>query len=112
LVYYGTLESNSYKGEENVLDEESCSAMNVNAGTLIYEYQRPSCMSIGTRSSLMKDHKGMVGIDATSKDAYIPGQSGRVLFAALVSSQVYCKEEQGFQIAKGCEGVGLETPSK
>ncbi|KAH0636072.1 hypothetical protein KY290_036478 [Solanum tuberosum] len=27
-----------------------------------------------------------------------------VLFAALVSSQVYCKEEQGFQIVEGCEG--------
>ncbi|KAH0642350.1 hypothetical protein KY290_033941 [Solanum tuberosum] len=26
----------------------------------------------------MKDHKGMVGMDATSKDAYFPGQSGRV----------------------------------
>ncbi|WMV45695.1 hypothetical protein MTR67_039080 [Solanum verrucosum] len=77
LVYYVTLESNSYKGEENDLDEESCSAMNVNADTLIYECHRQSCMLIGTRSSLMKDHKGMVYIDATSKDAYIPSQSGR-----------------------------------
>ncbi|KAH0633150.1 hypothetical protein KY284_035936 [Solanum tuberosum] len=94
---------------------------------LQHQYQRPSCMSIGTRSSLIKDHKGMVGIDATSTDAYIPGQSGRdmvLIFwtglemskrcfrslqfssfvCALVSSQVYCKEEQGFQIVEGCEG--------
>ncbi|KAH0669884.1 hypothetical protein KY285_024021 [Solanum tuberosum] len=30
-------------------------------------------MPIGTRSSLMKNYKGMVGIDSTSKVAYING---------------------------------------
>ncbi|WMV30246.1 hypothetical protein MTR67_023631 [Solanum verrucosum] len=38
-----------------------------------HECQRPSYMPIGTRSSLMKNHKGMVGIDSTSKVAYING---------------------------------------
>ncbi|WMV37143.1 hypothetical protein MTR67_030528 [Solanum verrucosum] len=36
------------------------------------ECQRLSSMTNAKRSSLIKDHKGMVGIDATSKDAHFP----------------------------------------
>lgn len=43
-------------------------------------------MSIGTYSCLMKDHKGMVGIDPTSKDAYFADQAGRGMFVMLNAS--------------------------